>query len=253
MHQAPSRARKTNLIAAADNTVSATSYTEDYTSNVAGQPTSVFHLVYQAPDRAAGYEETQGKRLYIVVVGSTIYQGLPVAENAVYRTVRFYRTTLQSSWASLDPVQANVGFVVNAPAAAKRVSRHGDTYAFPANNSQQGITVLTYVVDGPYVSKFAANVDGPGPADRHLRGRRVPPVTLPSLKDLVAPPAGAAAAPAPRAGRPRSTRWVVPAPRTGSEGGDGDGPGRVFRATASSMARRRVGAALAPGSSASVR
>jgi hypothetical protein len=179
-----------NLVAAATNTVKATSYTEDYTQVIVQNGTttqSTFHLVYQAPDRAAGYEQSNGQRSYLVVIGTTWYRGIPVAQNAPFRTVRFYRATTVD-WATQDYVQTNVGFVVDAPPANKKIVKKGSAYTFPALTQSGGIATLTYWVDGPYVSQFRALLAGESVYLGISRVNSSPPVTIPSLRDLVPAP-----------------------------------------------------------------
>ena len=75
VYYAPSQpAASLNLAVA--STQAATSYTENLKQVSTTNGTGVLHLVLQAPDRLAGYEQATGRRSYLVVVGDTVYQSV---------------------------------------------------------------------------------------------------------------------------------------------------------------------------------
>ena len=89
VYYAPSQpAASLNLAVA--STQAATSYTENLKQVSTTNGTGVLHLVLQAPDRLAGYEQATGRRSYLVVVGDTVYQSVATSITSSITTHRFY-------------------------------------------------------------------------------------------------------------------------------------------------------------------
>lgn len=169
--QAP---RQASLRQAVDNTLGASSYTEDI-SHATPQGAETLHLVFEAPDRIGGYVQLGNARSYVFVVGSTQYQSTTVTPGTPTRGLTFYRQAGTSA-RSNDPLAAYLADYVR-PATV--VHRDGTRYRVTVVKSGQTGTFVT-TVSGPYVAELS--VRAPGLADDIVVSSvgSSPPVHLPA-------------------------------------------------------------------------
>src|ERR1700722_10016098 len=71
-------------------TLGAANYSEVFTE-VASAGKETEFLVFQAPDRIGGYQQSGNKRTYVYVIGKVAYESLTVAANASTAHLTFYR------------------------------------------------------------------------------------------------------------------------------------------------------------------
>ncbi len=166
--------RQASLRQAVDNTLGASSYTEDI-SHATPQGTETLHLVFQAPDRLGGYIQLGNARSYVFVVGSTQYQSATVTPGTSTRGLTFYKH-LGTPARSNDPLAAYLADYVR-PAAV--VHRDGTRYRVTVVKSGQTGTFVT-TVSGSYVAELS--VRAPGLADDIVVSSvgSSPPVRLPA-------------------------------------------------------------------------
>ncbi len=166
--------RQASLRGAVDNTLAASSYTEDI-SHATPQGTETLHLVFEAPDRLGGYVQLGNVRSYVVVLGSTQYQSTNVAADAPTRGLTFFSQPSAPA-RSNDPLAA---YLTDYVRPATVVRRDGTHYRVTVVKSgQTGTFVAT--VSGPYVVELS--VRAPGLSD-HIVVSAVgssPPVRLPA-------------------------------------------------------------------------
>jgi hypothetical protein len=146
----------TSLKLAAKSTGAATSYTEDLkqtsTTNGVGQ----LHLVLQAPDRAIGFQQATGQRLYFVVIKNTVYQTTPIK---ITNSVTVHHFTVEHATnpiPQVDPLPSYLALVNRA----KDVHRNGEVYSFSLATNTGGKAKLQYTVTGDYVTNIAVSIAG---------------------------------------------------------------------------------------------
>jgi hypothetical protein len=166
--------RQASLRQAVDNTLGASSYTEDI-SHITPQGTETLHLVFEAPDRIGGYVQLGTARSYVFVVGSTQYQSAAVTPGTPTRGLTLFRQ-LGTSARSNDPLAAYLADYVR-PATV--VHRDGTRYRVTVVKRGQTGTFVT-TVSGPYVAELS--VRAPGLADDIVVSSvdSSPPVRLPA-------------------------------------------------------------------------
>ncbi len=147
-------------------------------------------LVYQAPDRLGGWLESEGRRTYLVIIGSTEYVSVPRTAKTAKGPLTFY--TQQSTGAqAVDPAHTYLAYwdcrgVLPCPS-----SRSGSVTTVTLTQSGQ-TEKLQFTVRGNYVSRFAAAAQGATLGLDLSRLGTSPPVALPAgAKILRTPPPGA--------------------------------------------------------------
>ena len=166
--------RQASLRQAVDNTLGASSYTEDI-SHVTAQGTETLHLVFEAPDRLGGYVQLGNARSYVFVLGSTEYQSPTVSSGTPTRKLTFYAQA-GSPARSNDPLASYLTDYVR-PATA--VHRDGTRYRVTVLRSgQKGVFVTT--VSGAYVAELSVRAPGLSDDITVSAVGSSPPVRLPA-------------------------------------------------------------------------
>jgi hypothetical protein len=173
------------------HTSGAANYSEIF-SEVATQGKESESLVFQAPDRLGGYQESGNKRTYVYIIGKVAYESLTVAAKASTAHLTFYRQPLPAgeSAKSFDP--AHIYLPYARQVNADTVQNDGSTHSFNLTKSGQ-TGHFVYTVSGSYVSEFTLKVGTESVALSISKVGTSPPVALPAgAKVVAAPPTGAA-------------------------------------------------------------
>ena len=173
------------------HTSGAANYSEIF-SEVATEGKESESLVFQAPDRIGGYQESGDKRTYVYIIGKVAYESLTVAAKASTAHLTFYRQPLPAgeSAKSFDP--AHIYLPYARQVNPNKVQNDGSTYTFTIDKSGQ-TGHFVYTVSGSYVSEFTLKVGAESVALSISRVGSSPPVALPAgAKVVAAPPTGAA-------------------------------------------------------------
>ncbi|HEY5251031.1 MAG TPA: hypothetical protein VIJ09_05195 [Acidimicrobiales bacterium] len=170
----------TSLKLAAKSTGAATSYTEDLkqvsTTNGVGQ----LHLVLQAPDRAIGFQQATGQRLYFVVIKNTVYQTVPTK---ITKSVTVHHFTVEHATNPIPQVDPLPSYL-NLVSRAKAVQRNGEVYSFSVATNTGGKAQLRYTVIGDYVSKIVVDIAGSITTIDVTKINTSPPISVPA-KSLI--------------------------------------------------------------------
>jgi hypothetical protein len=173
------------------HTSGAANYSEIFTE-VASEGKESESLVFQAPDRIGGYQESGDKRTYVYIIGKVAYESLTVAAKASTAHLTFYRQPLPAgeSAKSFDP--AHIYLPYARQVNPNKVQNDGSTYTFTIDKSGQ-TGHFVYTVSGSYVSEFTLKVGAESVALSISKVGSSPPVALPAgAKVVAAPPTGAA-------------------------------------------------------------
>lgn len=166
---------------AVSNTLSARNYSEVFTqSTPQGKETE--YLVYQAPDRLGGYDQSGNKHTYVVIIGNKAYESLTVAANASTAHLTFYEENVPVA-KTFDPAQLYLPYAKRA----QHVVNNGSTHSFTITQMGQ-VGAFAYTVSGWHVSQFTLGVPSEK-ASLHLAISKVdtsPPVALPAGAKIVA-------------------------------------------------------------------
>ncbi len=179
VYYAPSQPA-TSLNIAAKNTTAATSYTEDLKQVSTTNGTGVLHIVLQAPDRLAGYEQATGRRSYLVVAGNTVYQSVATSITSSITSHRFYVQHVSDPISQVDPLPSYLSLV----SRAKAVHRDGSVYSFTLATTTGKLAQLHYTVTGEYVSRIDVNIPGSITRIDVTRINSSPPVELPAKSSI---------------------------------------------------------------------
>jgi hypothetical protein len=175
------------------HTAGAANFSESFTE-VASVGKQSESLVFQAPDRIGGYQQSGNKRTYVYVIGKVAYESLTVAAKASTAHLTFYRQPLPAgeSAKSFDP--AHIYLVYARDKSVKDLQNQGSTHTFTITKSGQ-TGHFVYTVSGPYVSEFTLKVGAESVALSISKVGTSPPVALPAgAKVVAAPPTGASGA-----------------------------------------------------------
>lgn len=136
---------------AVTNTLAAPNYTEDVLQQTSLGSQSA-HLVYEAPDRLSGYQESAGRRTYVVIIGTVEYVSETVPSNTPTSKLVFFKQQTVGAQA-VDPAHNTLPIYKQAT----EKGRNGDvtTYRYDRNGQQ---ATLVYTVAGAYVSVFDATI-----------------------------------------------------------------------------------------------
>jgi len=141
----------TSLGQAVTNTLKAPNYSEIDVER-APQGNQLASVVFQAPDRLAGWLQTSTGRTYLIIIGHTEYIAKTTSPNAP-RPTRFY--TQQTSGAvAVDPAQLYLSYWNKGPS-----TRNGSVTTVTLTQGGQ-TEQLIYTVTGNYVSNFRAITPG---------------------------------------------------------------------------------------------
>jgi hypothetical protein len=179
VYYAPSQPA-TSLNIAAKNTTAATSYTEDLKQVSTANGTGLLHVVLQAPDRLAGYEQATGRRSYLVVAGNTVYQSVATSITSSITSHRFYVQHVSDPISQVDPLPSYLSLV----SRAKAVHRDGSVYSFTLATTTGKLAQLHYTVTGEYVSRIDVNIPGSITRIDLTRINSSPPVELPAQSSI---------------------------------------------------------------------
>jgi len=172
------------LSQAVTNTLAAPNYTE-VLSEKTPQGNQVAHLVFQAPDRLGGYVQSGSRRTYIAVIGTNEYQSVTVSASHGPSHLTIYSQPSQGAIA-VDPAHTYLPFY----SKGTNLQKSGSTTTMTLSQGGQS-DKLTFVVDGSYVSDFAA-VTPTGNLSLAISDVGTsPPVVLPAKSKIVAAPASA--------------------------------------------------------------
>ena len=143
--------KESGLRAAVTNTLAASNYTEDL-SEVTSQANQSEHLVFEAPNRLAGYVQSGAKRQYVVIIGSVAYQTGVVSTSTPTDKLVFKKqaTGEPNAAVSSDPVHTDLPFVKKA----KNVKQDGDVSTFTLTQ-QGGVELFHVTVAGQFVSDLS--------------------------------------------------------------------------------------------------
>ena len=144
----------TSLKLAAKSTLAATSYTEDLKQTSSTNGVGQLHLVLQAPDRAIGFQQATGQRLYFVINKDTVYQTVPTKISSSVTVHHFRVEHATNPIPQIDPLPSYLNLVNRA----KAVNRNGAVYSFSLATSTGGNAQLHYTVTGDYVSKIVVDI-----------------------------------------------------------------------------------------------
>jgi hypothetical protein len=173
------------------HTSGAANYSEIFTE-VASVGKQSESLVFQAPDRIGGYQQSGSKRTYVYIIGKVAYESLTVAAKASTAHLTFYRQPLPTgeSAKSFDP--AHIYLPYARQVNPDKVQNDGSTHTFTIDKSGQ-TGHFVYTVSGSYVSEFTLKVEAELVALSISKVGTSPPVALPAgAKVVAAPPTGAA-------------------------------------------------------------
>lgn len=172
------------LSQAVANTLAAPNYTQ-VLSEKTPQGNQIAHLVFQAPDKLGGYVQSGSKRTYIAVIGTTEYQSVTVSASHGPSHLTLYSQPSQGAIA-VDPVHTYLPFY----SKGTHVQKSGSTTTMTLSQGGQS-DKLTFVVNGSYVSNFAA-VTPTGNLSLAISDVGTsPPVALPAKSKVTAAPASA--------------------------------------------------------------
>ena len=170
----------TSLSLAAKSTKVASSYTENLkqvsTTNGVGQ----LHLVFQAPSRAAGFQQATGQRLYFVVVGDTVYQTTPTKISKSITVHHFRVVHAANALSQVDPLSSYLALV----SQAKGLHQNGSVFSFSVPTSSGGKAQLRYTISGEFVSKIQVNIPGATTQIDVTRINTSPPVKVPAKSSV---------------------------------------------------------------------
>ncbi len=154
--QSPSGAdqARSDLVSAATATLHAAGYTEHYLGT-SSQGVEELELTYQAPDRLSGYRLVAGRRSYLAVAGSTLYQATSVSTTGGTAGLRF-ATQPYAPASRVDPVQQDLSYALRATA----VARTGDVYSFDVRLGAGAVAHFRVRVDGQYATALTAQAPG---------------------------------------------------------------------------------------------
>ncbi|HEX4218086.1 MAG TPA: hypothetical protein VHZ02_06955 [Acidimicrobiales bacterium] len=171
----------TSLKLAAKSTGAASSYTEDLkqksTTNGVGQ----LHLVLQAPDRAVGFQQATGQRLYFVIVNDTVYQTTPTKISSSVTVHHFTVQHATNPIPQVDPLPSYLTLV----SRAKDIHHDGAVYTFPLATNTGGKALLHYTVTGEYVSKIVVDIAGSVTTINVTKINSSPPIKVPAKSSIV--------------------------------------------------------------------
>jgi hypothetical protein len=168
------------LDTAATSTLHAANYTELATVTGGEDGNETLSLVWHAPDTLGGHVESQGRRAYVWVFGTTEYQSTTVAVTRGPSGLTIQKGTGQPASAS-DPAQGLLPYAQRAT----HVTRSGDTYSFEV--TQDGQTAhFTATVTGPYVSRITVSAPSQSSVLGISQVGTSPPVKLPAGAKIVA-------------------------------------------------------------------
>jgi hypothetical protein len=170
------------------HTPGAPNYTEVF-SEVASVGKQSEFLVFQAPDRIGGYQQSGNKRTYVYVIGQVAYESLTVAADASTAHLTFYRQPLPAgeSAKSFDPAHIYLPYARDT--TVKDLQNQGSTHTFTITKSGQ-TGHFAYTVSGPYVSEFTLKVGAESVALSISKVGTSPSVALPAGAKVVAAPSG---------------------------------------------------------------
>ncbi len=168
------------LVFAAENTQAATSYTENLTQTSATSGSQTLHLVYQAPDRYAGYEQSGARRVYLVADGNTVYETAVTSITASISTLHFYVIHTSGVAGQLDPLPS----IVAAAKQTETMHKNGLVYGFGLTSSG-GSALYRYTVAGEYLSSVVAVSSGGSARITFSRVNSSPLVQLPRASSLL--------------------------------------------------------------------
>jgi hypothetical protein len=179
VYYAPSQPA-TSLNLAAKSTGAATSYTENLKQASTTQGTGQLHLVLQAPSRLAGYEQSTGRRSYLVVVNNTVYQTVATKITSSISHLRFTVKHVANPIPQVDPLPS---YLVLVP-RAKAIHRNGAVYSFSLDTNTGTKAQLHYTVTGDYVSKIVVNIPGSATTIDVTRINSSPPIKIPAKSSI---------------------------------------------------------------------
>jgi hypothetical protein len=179
VYYAPSQPA-TSLNLAVKSTNAATSYTENLKQTSTTNGVGVLHLVVQAPDRLAGYEQATGRRSYLVVVKNTVYQSVATSITASISSRRFYVQHVSNPIRQVDPLPSYLALVNRA----KAIHRNGSVYSFTLATNTGAKAQLSYTITGEYVSRVEVRIPGSVTQIDLTNLNSSPPVMLPA-KSLI--------------------------------------------------------------------
>jgi hypothetical protein len=179
VYYAPSQPA-TSLNLAVKSTNAATSYTENLKQTSTTNGVGVLHLVVQAPDRAAGYEQGVGRRSYLVVAGNTVYQTTPTKVTNSTTVHRFRVLHVQNPMSQVDPLPSYLALVNRA----KAIHQNGSVYSFTLATNTGAKAQLSYTITGEYVSRIEVRIPGSVTQIDLTNVNSSPPVMLPA-KSLI--------------------------------------------------------------------
>jgi hypothetical protein len=171
----------TSLKLAAKSTGAATSYTEDLkqvsTTNGVGR----LHLVLQAPDRAIGFQQATGRRLYFVVINNTVYQTVPTK---ITNSVTVHHFTVEHATNPIPQVDPLPSYL-NLVNQAKDIHQNGSVYSFSLATNTGGKAHLRYTVTGDFVSKIVVDIAGSITTIDVTKINTSPPIKVPAKSLIV--------------------------------------------------------------------
>lgn len=170
----------TSLKLAAKSTGAATSYTEDLkqVSTVTGG--GQLHLVLQAPDRAIGFQQATGQRLYFVVIKNTVYQTVPTK---ITNSVTVHHFTVEHAVNPIPQVDPLPSYL-NLVNQAKAIHQNGAVYSFSVPINTGGKAQLHYTVTGDFVTKIVVDARGSVTTIDVTKINTSPPISVPA-KSLI--------------------------------------------------------------------
>jgi hypothetical protein len=136
---------------AVKNTLKAPNYTEDLTEKTP-QGNQQAHLVFQSPDRLAGWLVSSGRKTWLFIVGSTEYVAVTGAASTSTPTTFFTQQTQGA--VAVDPAHTYVPYCTRKPST---LSGSVTTVTLTQGGETEK---LTCTVSGNYVSNFKAVTPG---------------------------------------------------------------------------------------------
>ena len=170
----------TSLKLASKSTLAATSYTEDLKQTSSTNGVGQLHLVLQAPDRAIGFQQATGQRLYFVINKDTVYQTVPTKISSSVTVHHFRVEHATNPIPQIDPLPSYLNLVNRA----KAVNRNGAVYSFSLATSTGGNAQLHYTVTGDYVSKIVVDIPGSITTINVTKINSSPPIQLPARSSI---------------------------------------------------------------------
>ena len=174
------------LATAVTNTLRSSNFTEQLTESTP-QGDQSGHLVFQAPDRLAGYLDAGGRRTYLVVIGSTEYIAISTPTAGGSAPSSYFSQTSQAATA-VDPVHTYLKY------ASQGAARHSGAVTTVTLRKAGQLETLVFTVKGSHVVSFHATTPGGSIQLTISNFGSSPSVALPAGAKIVSQPPTSSAA-----------------------------------------------------------